>query len=189
MSENKKSRIDIVKTVVLMLIVGAVCLTIWLLTNQRETRISTTTETGNYGSLICTSSSPSEPFFVSKNVQRFTHEVTAMFTNEHLKDVSYKYEGTYSSTGTAETAMAELHADYNKYMANGGVYQEKLNPVFTTDKTKVRVSLYAEPEKLNSVVAKLFFLSDDDLSKLSKYSQNDLKKVYEKKGFSCKIHD
>lgn len=190
MSENKKSRIDTVSIAVLASIVGAVTLIIiWLLTNHHETRVSTTTDMGNYGSLACTSQNPDEPFFVSKNVQRFIHELTVMFTNEHVNDFSYRYEGTYNSEGAAETAMAEMHASYNKYMASGGVYQEKLNPVFMTDKTKVRISLYAEPEKLNNVVARLFFLSDEDLSKLGDYSQSDLKELYEKKGFSCTIHD
>lgn len=190
MSDNNKPKIDTVTIAVLASIVGAIALiVIWLLTNQHETRVSTTTDMGNYSSLICTSSSPNEPFFVSKNVQRFTHELTIMFTNEYLNDMSYKYEGVYNSEGTAETAMSEMHVDYNKYMATGGVYQEKLNPIFMTDKTKVRISLYAEPEKLNNVVARLFFLSDEDLSKLGEYSQDDLKELYEKKGFSCTIHD
>lgn len=190
MSENKGSRVNTMMIAALVLVVGAVILAImWLLTNRHETKISNTINTDNYSSLICESNSPEEPFFVSKSVQRFTHELKVMFNNGHLNDISYRYEGTYNSNDVAETAMAEMHADYNKYMSGGGVYQEKLNPVFATDKTKTRISLYAEPDKLNNVVARLFFLGEDDLNKLGSYSQSDLKELYEKKGFSCTIHD
>lgn len=189
MSEKKASRIDIFKTVVLMVIVAVVVLVIWFLTSGSETRISTEYSYGDLGSLQCTSENPSDAFFVSKNVQKFTHEIKVMFTENYIKEISYRYEGTYNSESVAETAAAEMHADYNIYMGNNGINQEGLNPVFMTDKTKARVSLYAESSKLNGTVARLFFISGDEFGKLSDYSRDDLKKMYVSKGFSCQIHD
>lgn len=112
-----------------------------------------------------------------------------MFTDKKVKEMSYRYDGTFNSDDAAESAKAAMHADYNKYMSANGVYQETLNPVFSSHKSKLVISLYAETKKINQTIAKLFFINDDEYKKTGDFTLEDFKKFYELRGFSCKNHD
>lgn len=190
MANNKENNISLVaKTIVFAVIVAIVVLVIFLLTNNSETRISENVNEGDLTSLNCISTSLKEPFFVSGKAQRYEHEIKVMFINNRFKESSYTYEGTFNSHETAENQMAEMHTKYNKFMEASGVYQEILNPVFMTDKSKVRVSLYMEPKDIYKATAGLFYMSDDVFSNLDKASEETFKKMYEDVGFTCQIHE
>ena len=190
MSEKKKNNRDaIVKSIVLMVVIVLIGLVIWLLTANHETRITTTTGSSDYSTLECSSSHPDDPFFVSETAQRFTHSVKVMFADDVLKEISYRYDGTYNTNERAQNADAWLHADYNKYMGAVGVNSESLNPVFVPKKTKLTISLYAEAKKINSAVARLFFIKEEEFEKTSKYKSDDYRKMYESKGFTCTKSD
>lgn len=185
----KKEQKKIIDIGILILIIGIILMIIWILSFKKESVSTTEPQNNNYASLECTSSSPTNPFFTSTTVQRFTHEIKVLFSDQKIKEISYRYDGTYNSNEAAESAKAHLHAEYNKYMARNGVYEETLNPVFSTNKSKLMVSLYAETKKINPTVARLFFISADDYQTIDNYTAEDFKKLYESKGFSCKNYD
>ena len=189
MSEKKNSRGVIIRSIGFALAVGLVALVVCLLTYKQETHTTTDIKEGDYGALECNSSEPEEPFFVSQGVQRFTHEIKIMFAGDRVKEMSYRYDGTYNSDETAEHAMAIMHKDYNKYMESYALNSESLNPVFSENKSKITVSLYAESKKVDTAVARLFFIQGEDFDKLNDYKPEDYKKMYESKGFTCKMHD
>lgn len=190
MSEKKKNnKTAVVKTIVLMIIIVLIGLVIWFLTSKHETRITTTSNGSDYSVLECSASHPDDPFFVSETAQRFTHFLKVMFADDELKEISYRYEGTYNNNEQAKNADAWLHGDYNEYMGSVGVNPESLNPVFMPSKTKLTISLYAEAKKINSAVARLFFIKEEEFSKTSKYKSDDYRKMYESKGFTCTKSD
>lgn len=190
MANNKKNNISIVaKAVLFAVIVAIIALVILLLTNNNETRISEDVSDGDLTSLDCTSNALEEPFFASEKSQRYKHDIKVLFINHRFKESSYTYEGTFNSHDIAENQMAVMHAKYNKYMSASEVYQEVLNPVFMTDKSKVRVSLYMEPKNIYKATANLFYMSDDVFSSLDKASEETFRKMYEEAGFTCKVHE
>jgi len=187
MTEKKTNRIDLTKTFLLMLIILAAGTVIWLLTNRTETHITETIKDEEKNSLACKTSHPDDPFFVAERAQNYTHEVKLLFGDEQIREASYKYESTFSSHELAENALANMHVQYNKYLSESDVNPESYNPVFSTDKTKFRISIYAEMNKFNSAVARLFFINQDEFSKIGSMSIEQLKELYEGKGFSCTI--
>ncbi len=189
MSEKEKNNSAIVRILAIIVLVGLIIMVAWILSNGKETRETTEVGQGDYNALTCTSSTVENAFFASSDAQRFSHEVKVLFYGESLKELSYRYDGTFSSNSVAENVEAWMHADYNMYMGKNGVYQESLNPVFSVNKSKLIVSLYAEAKKFNLAVAKLFFVDEENFAKLDSYKANDYKKMYEEKGFSCEIHD
>lgn len=190
MSEkNKSSQVPIVAIGLLMGIIILIGVAVWLLTNRNETYTTSTSDESNYSALECTSSHPDDPFFVSETAQRYTHSLKALFTDDTLNEMSYRYEGTYDSNEGAKHAEAWMHGDYNQYMVAGGLNEESLNPVFSIDKSKVIISLYAEKKKINNTVARLFFINDEEYVKIGKYTPDNYRKMYEARGFTCKVSD
>lgn len=186
--KNKKKSVFI-GAAILALIVLLIALVIWFLTYKKESYTSTDMQDSNYEALECESMEPSEPFFAFETAQRSKHDVKILFLNSNVKEMSYKYEGTFNSDTSAENAEARMHADYNKYMGANGVNAEILNPVFSVNKSKLYISLYAEAKKVNKTVAKMFFVKDEEFDKIGDFNVKTFKKFYEDKGFACKTHD
>ena len=126
-------------------------------------------------------------FFVSKSVQRYNHEIRVVFKNQRPDAWQYHYNGTYNSNDSAEAAEAALHADYNIYMGENDLEQSSLNPVFSTIKSKVQISLYGDEKTITPATARFFFLESDELNNIFDSTIDDLKKDYEDDGFSCTL--
>ena len=188
-TEKVKDHMLIVKAIFFALLVGIIALVIWFLTYKQESYTSSETKEGNYSALECTASDPSEPFFTFESTQEMTHTIKVLFTEERLKDIMYKYDGTYVSQEAAENAEAWLHADYNEYLGANGVDRESLSPTFSVNNNKLMISIYAEAQKINDVVARLFFMDTDASNKVKDFSLKDYKMLYEAKGFTCQSHD
>ncbi len=186
---DNKNRTAIIGFFVVVLVSLFVLIVFWFFTNGKTTHISEQTEYGSISSLVCKNDHSDGAFFSSESVQRYTHTVTVMFMGGSLSDMSYNYEGIYRTASFAEADMARMHAKYNKYMGEVDVYSESLNPIFSTDETKVKISLYAELKKLSRVTLPLFFLSKDDHDGLDKLDADSLKKKFENSGFSCTFRE
>lgn len=184
--KKKESGYLIAGTFILATIIVLILVVVWFFTNNHETIISEEFNQGAVSSLECSSTDDEDAFFSSEAAQRFEHIIKILFYDENLKETSYRFNATYNSDSMAEKNKVKLHADYNKYMSAVGLNSESLNPVFSMDKSKLMVSLYAEAKKLDSAVARLFFIDTDDYAKISDYSVDDFSKMYESKGFTCK---
>ena len=115
--------------------------------------------------------------------------MTLTFRNKSFDKISYRYDGVYRAEDIAETEMARMHAKYNKYTGESGVYFGSLNPVFSAVKTKVEISLYGERKTMNKSVMNLFFLEKDVYDELETLDEQDFKKKYEAKGFACILRE
>lgn len=190
MSEkNKQEKKAIVGAILFGLVVVFIGVITWLLTHKTEIYTSEGSIDTDASSLDCVASHPTDAFFVSSVAQSFEHRLKLIFKGEVVSDISYVFEGTYNSDSIAETAMAEMHAQYNKYMGKYGVSAENYNPVFTSVKAKANISIYVERAKLNNVIARIIFISDDEFRKIDEYKPEDFKKNYENRGFYCTNHE
>ena len=185
MTKKKSNKSSIIKAICLALILGVIPILVWFLTNKSETRTTTENTYASISSLQCSSTNLEDVFFKPETVQRYEHRIKALFKNNSLDAISYNFEGTYSSNGVAENAMAKFHATYNKYMGSQNLEAQSLSPNFSAVKTKVTISLYAERKKINSGILPIFFLETEDIEKIEKYDGKEFEKYYKTKGFSC----
>lgn len=185
MAEKKGNKSSILKAICLALILGAIPIFIWFLSNKSETRITGDTTYASISSLQCSLTNSEEAFFEPENVQRYEHKIKALFKNDSLDAISYNFEGTYSSNGVAENAMAKFHATYNKYMGSQNLEAQSLSPNFSAVKTKVTISLYVERKKISFGILPIFFLEREDIEKIEKYGGKEFEEYYKNKGFSC----
>lgn len=191
MSEGDRGRRKkaLMRAVVFTLIVAFVAIVILLITNKRETLITQESQDSNATILKCEITYLEDAFFKYSTVQNTKHEIDISLLDDRMSKATYDYTGTYNSMEAAVSAEARLHANYNKYMSQAGLSPESYNPVFNAVKTKVRISLYAELKKMNSVIGKIFSLDEDEVKHLGDYGASEMKKIYEKKGFSCSLKD
>ena len=188
-SKNKKMASLIATGIVIIAVSIGLGAAVFMLFRGEETHISTNTAETIIKSLVCNAANPKNPFFISETAENYNHEIKVTYRGETADKISYMYDGVYVSNSVADTAGASLHADYNIYMGENGVYQESLYPTFSVVDNKLKVSLYADYKKLNSVTAKLFFINAEEFHDLDNYSAEELSNLYAEKGFSCEISE
>lgn len=188
MAKSNKSLVAY--AIFIALVMGMVFLVIWILTNKDETRTSQGGPDSSISALNCDSSSPStEAFFTSTSAQTQKHSIKISFVADRVRDLSYVYNGVFNSEKVAENSRAELNAKYNLYMSDNGARAESYNPVFNFSKTRVDISIYADGGKLDIALAPIFFMTNEEFSKIKTYSKDEVKKIYDEKGFTCKYHE
>lgn len=171
--------------VIILLLLGVFTISFFLSdTSRTQTTVKTESETVSM--LKCTSKIVENPFFQAKAATTAEHEVKISFKDDVISKISYTYQGKFSSTEIAKESSAKMHADYNTYM---GKDSEKLSPHFNNIDSEVSIALYSEMTHIDSKNAKLFFLNDEMLSKLTKLDQKSLRDYYANKGFTCKYAD
>lgn len=188
-SKNKKIISSTTIWIVAIAVSIALSVAAFMLFGSKETHISTSKTETTIKSLMCNSADPKNPFFVSETAETNNHVVKVTYRGEIADKISYNYDGSYTSSSVADTVGSSLHADYNIYMGKNGAYQESLYPTFSVVDNKLKVSLYTEYNKVNSVTAKLFFINAEEFHDLDNYSIEDLKNLYVEKGFSCEISE
>ena len=187
--ENKKKRVALGMIIVAALI-GIVALVIFLLTHKTETYIHEVTTDEKISALVCVSNNNDSGFFISEEATSITHKVKLVYKNNEINKLSYELVGVYGSEDSAEQAKGGFNTDYNIYLGNNNIKYETLSPVFRYAENKAGVELYLDDyKKMNSVIAKLFFIDDSSVNSIAKNSIEMTKKYYEKKSFSCTIND
>ncbi len=172
-------------------IFGAVVvfLVVWLVYNLLTPKVTNTSseqEKKKHSAIVCTASVPEGAFFSASGVGAQTHTIKAAFEDDKVTKISYQYEGNFETEAAADKANTNFHIDYNEYM---GADAESLGPSFAAIKTKARINFLAERSQLNSKNARLFFLNAEDVSDLANFAPEKIEKMYEARGFSCKIDE
>ena len=186
MIENKKKTRAWVGWWITAIVMVALALVIAVVFRTEETYVSGGETTVNISSVECVSSTAETLLFDSKDAQRVENEIKMTFKSDYLDNISYNYTGTFNNNESAEVMKSNFHANYNMYMGKNNVDPEILNPIFADIKTKVNISLYVARDKMNQVIADLFFLTADDIARKEDFTASKLKKIYESKGFTCK---
>ena len=127
-------------------------------------------------------------FFDSSSTNKVKTEIKVLFKNDVLDQLFYTYTGKYSSNDNAEHDEAVQHAKYNIYFGENGASPDILSPSFSTVEDKFSITLYAEKlDYINGITSKLFFISEDEITKFKGNSIESVKLFYENKGFKCEI--
>ena len=182
MSRNKKqNNYLIIGSIFLAIIIILILVVVWLFSNNKETITSS--------DLSCESSSSEGRFFKPYDAIRVKHRIVMTFVNDVLNSASYTFHGTYNSDDKAENAEAWLHGDYNEHFKGTDLNPENYAPNFVSVNSKVDISLYVDRNKMNSVIMQVFNLNTEELAKFNDLHMDDFKTIYEKKGFTCTLHE
>lgn len=185
-TKNKKIWSTVATGIVVLAVLVALVAVFWDFFKSKETHISNKTTDIKVGVLNCEAGQPVDPFFASNTVLNSDHELKVIYGGGGIEKINYIYNGEYASNDAADKAGSQLHADYNIYMSKDA---ESLYPTFSVVENKLKISLYVEYRKLNTKNATLFFMNADEYQDLGDYSIDDLKSLYENKGFSCEISE
>ena len=179
------------KILTLVLIgVGLIALAIFIaiLVNGSETRTSEPQESNSISAVHCTAGGIEDAFFYSDKVNTIENEIKVTYNNDKIDKMYYSYNGTYRSSDVVHEDEVRLHAKYNTYMGENGQKIEDLNPAYDEMNNKLHIGFYTDNfDKINEATSVFFFINKDDISKVKKYSIEEMKKYYESKGFSCEI--
>lgn len=162
---------------------------VWIFTNGKETRVSQEQTYSSITSLNCTAPSQEKSFFSSDSATDIKHNLKIVLQDDKIDSISYSYDATFNSDKEAENATAVLHGKYNMYMDEQGANRESYNPVFAQDKTRLKISIYAENKKLVSAMAPILFMTNDEFANIKNYNTEDFEKIYDGKGFTCEVRD
>lgn len=181
MSEKKKS--SVVWMVVALVVVVGVAVAIAVILNSGSSNDVTVSGGGSVVGLKCKDDKLTHPVLTHIRPASFTNEILANFQNDKLISIMYQYDGVYGSEKEVDEAEAFAAADYNTILVKN--YDEDINifsHVFAKDGNKLRLTINAKADKVNSRVAPYFMLDQNE-----PFSKNlaKMRKRYENAGFSC----
>ena len=189
MSTSAKSKKiwSLVATLIVIIAVGVILILIVNLVFQdKEEHISASETVTKVKTLECEAASPETAFFVSENATDPEHQLKVTYQGSVANTFYYTYEADFATPEAAETASAELHADYNTYMKSNA---SDLSPNFSNIQNQVLVSLFGPAKDLTAASAALFFISPEEYDQLTNYDIDKLTQIYQSKGFSCETED
>lgn len=189
MFDNSKRFTNWLGWIIGLVVIVIFILVCWLLFRGEETYITEPTNDAKITAIECTSSSPESPFFTDVDASSTKHTVKITFTSNKPAKFSYNYDANFSSESAAEHAHAVFHAKYNKYMASVSLNPDSLTPSFTSGGVTAKITLMTNVEKLNNDNLLFFFLDMDDYQRIRSYNEKEFAGIYNKKGFSCEIHE
>lgn len=172
------------RTIVVAVTAAAAAFASYLLFRTDETHITTTEPKKNTSVLVCQTKAMDGGFFSTRNTYNVEQKIKIIFTESMPDKLNYLYNGTYVSTEAASKANDVLHADYNIYM---GIDAEKLTPNFSIVNNTLVINLFASRDQMDVKVGKLFFLTDNETENFFEHKDEDLKELYQGKGFSCEL--
>jgi len=149
---------------------------------QTSVKINNSPTTG----LFCKGSAVENPFFSQNDALSATHEIKVLLYDGEINTINYTRTGVYNTHDEAEEASSSLHANYNIYMSGNSIDQEALQPTFSVIDNKSIVNLSVNDKTLIPETARIVFLSVEQYANRKNYSLNEIKDIYEKKGFVCK---
>ena len=188
MEKRKDKRDNVTIAVCCTIFVALILFVFFLLTNKKETHLVGETKNSDLSAIVCTATNQDSAFFVSETATTQKHELKILFSDGSVNKLNYFFNGEYESGELAHQDHAVLIANYNNYMGDHEQDPNSLAPVFKENGEKLNISLYLDDVKnLNFVNRKLFFVESGDVNKIQKYSVDEVKEYFRKKGFSCII--
>ena len=139
--------------------------------------------------LVCDSGANDMAFFNNTDAIDEHNKIKVLFVDGQAARIFYSYTGNYDAESTAEYHEAVLHSDYNKYLSGKGLSGDLLSETFSSAGKTVKIEIYSEVDKNAPGLGEFFFIPDEDVSVFSDLSDNEIKKYYEGKGFSCIINN
>lgn len=181
MSKSKKSSFAWI-TLLLALLVGMTVIIVVVLNSGGSNDI-VVSGGGEVIGLKCENETLTHPVLTHLKPASFKNEISANFQNDKLMSIMYHYDGTYGSTKEVDEVEAFAAADYNTILAKDyGEDIDVFSHVFMKDGNKLKLTINAKANKVNSKVAPYFLLSQNESFPRT---LGAMKKAYENAGFSC----
>ena len=186
--KGKNTKGIIILVVFLAIVVGLVVLLINLFT-PKTTYTSSGSDTTSTQSLYCTTKSKNidGAFFDVSSADSASQAIKVIFKNKKIDNISYNATMIYPDAEKATSEEAKLNATYGLFVQEDGKSREIFSPNFSVNNTEVKISLYADYNKLNNKLAKIFLIDTND--SLSSYTSKVLSTLYKSKGFSCEAKE
>ncbi len=183
MKDRARKNVMIVGAV---LIVVAIVFVILSLTKKTELYISGDSEPITTDYLLCSAHSPSNAFFESNDAKQNEHKVKIIFKNNSIESINYTYTAKFASEKIASEVMDAMHAKYNIYMNDIGIYQEDLLPTFSVIDTEDIINFSVKNNYYTSGISRLVFLDADSFIPIGNLTKEIVQDKLEERGFSCK---
>lgn len=184
--KDKKTAGKIALIIFSVLLIGAIIVIVFLLTNTNETHTSIDKQSDASEYIHCTATNPSDQFFELRSTPTDTkHEIKVTFRGDDIDKVFYSFHGDFASNNGAIVAEFDITDKYNKYVAGVGLERNVLSPKISSSDNSADASFYVEDGKLKPVLAPIFFLDKDEYSAVGGNLKGYLLRNYESKGFSC----
>ncbi len=191
MSEkNEKKNNRWIMWTIIPIVLVLIVIACWLLFRGKETHVSTPSESNKQVAVECRSNGTIQgSFFDDTRAEKVSHIIKGLFSDNTLGRITYNYEASYSSAGAAETELAYLHAQHNKYLSGRGLDQNILKSTFSNTDERVKITMFTDADKIVIEDAQFFFLNSDDFQRFRSYNKEEFADMYKSKGFSCTIHE
>ncbi len=187
--EKRTRGVGVAKVCVLVALFALVMAIVVVALSGKETYNSATYNEDELKTLYCEAGELEGGLFNFDDASGVKNIVKYVYGGDNILRLSYTYTANFELESVAKARLATMHADYNEYMGKTDVYFDSLSPAFNLFDTSVSVNLFIERNLFTVDTSKMVFLSTSDYITAKKAKIEDLKKLYEKKNFTCKIVD
>lgn len=157
---------------------------VFIIMNNQKAEDVTITGNTTIAGVSCESETLISPLLVDVRANSYSNKISATFSDDKLRSITYHFMGTYDSNNTASFADGMAIAKYNETIENYGVKESAFSYTHSVEGELLNINLTTDSENLTSTVAPLFLLRDTNTFPKSLDSFVD---AYEKEGFVCKI--
>ena len=168
----------------LFVIVAVVIVFVFILNSNRETEEVVITGNATVAGVSYKNDTLISPLLVDAKADSYNNKISATFSDDRLRSISYYFVGTYDSSETASFADGMAVAKYNNTKGNYGIKEAAFSYAHSTEDTLLKMTLTADSGGLSSTVAPLFLLKDVSAFPVNLDSFVD---AYEKGGFVCEV--
>ncbi len=186
-NKNKTSKSLIIVITAIIALFFAI---LYIIAQKKESYSSEERAHDSGKAIVCVDNKRDDAFFYSSRTIAEEHEIKVIIYDNGPKDIFYSFTGEYDSHEDVVKDENTLHARYNEFMGENNMSLEFLSPSYSILEKKFILNLFNEDyNNLGNLTSSFFFINKDDLSSFSKYSVEQAKSYYEKKGFTCKTGD
>lgn len=161
-----------------------------LMMNERETRFSTQHMPVKQTMLQCTAATPIAPFFfTSENTNSPNYTFKFLYNDDDITSASFTYKVSFASSEVAADELSRMQIKYYQYIEKTNISSNNLTPVFYRNNDDISISLYFEDRYLLPNISDLLSLTKDEATRLKEYDVQNLKEIYDSKGFACEHNE
>lgn len=172
-----------------MLFIASLVLVIFILSVNMFIGSSEYESTGEQISSVdvlnCTSSKKIQSFFDYGDIEEFEHKIKITFNDRKPYDMMYTFGGIFKNNEIANSGGGLWKIKYHTYMNENNLDVNSVENSFSSVDNRAWLNLYTRATNLNLITTKLFLIAPEDLAKVRRSDNEELKKFYEEMGFEC----
>lgn len=183
---NSKKWCGVAAIILIIIAISAIVYWIYIPMKGDEKKISYDQDETSLPFLYCIARTTDDMFFDFSGANNVSQTVKAVFDGDKMDAISYTADVSYDNNETAEKQGSSYHHNYYKYTTGRDENFKGISYHFAVIDNRAKVDLYAEASKLNQFNAKLFSLDSKSDGSFN-YSDDNLKALYENKGYTCRF--